>query len=131
MFRWKAIITAAQVALLIAVAACDYKSPAAPSDSTPGPVGAVISITSSGTTPSAVNIATGQSVTFRNDDSVAHEIVSAPVPTYSDCPAINQIGRLEPGQSMQTGALTASRSCGFLDLLRTGDPRWQGTISVR
>ena len=119
------------VAALVLAIGCSYDSPTAPGDLMPGPEGASISITASGLTPNAVTITSGQSVTFVNTDSVAHEIVSAPVPSYDDCPAINRVGRLEPGQRTQTGALTASRSCGFLDLLRTGDSRWQGTIAVR
>lgn len=125
------IIRGGMLALFVVSAGCDYKSPTAPGSSTPGAEGASISITSSGLTPSMVSIATGQSVTFRNDDAVAHEIVSTPVPTYSDCPAVNRVGRLEPGQTMQTGALTDTRSCGFLDLLRTGDSRWQGTVVIQ
>ena len=117
---------------LTAALGCDYEAPAAPdSSTTPGPEGAVISIAATGLTPSTVAIAPGQSVTFVNTDSVAHEIASAPVPTYDDCPAINRVGRLEPGQRMVTGALTDTRACGFLDLLRTADSRWQGTIAVQ
>lgn len=133
MFDSKGFVTGALIALLFAAVGCDYGSPTAPppANSMPGQQGAMISLTSSGLTPIAVAITPGQSVSFRNDDSVAHEIVSAPVPTYSDCPAINSLGRLEPGQTKQTAALTNSRSCGFLDLLRTGDQRWQGTITVQ
>jgi plastocyanin len=125
------IISAGILALFVSIAGCDYKSPTAPDSSTPGPEGATIAITSSGLAPSSVSIAAGQSVTFRNDDSVAHQIVSTPVPSYSDCPAVNRVGRLEPGQTMQTGALTDARSCAFLDLLRTTDGRWQGAITVQ
>ncbi|MGH9373144.1 MAG: cupredoxin domain-containing protein [Vicinamibacterales bacterium] len=127
----KVIIRSGLLALLLSSIGCDYGSPTAPESSTPGPEGASISITSSGLTPNTVSIAAGQSVTFRNDDAIAHEIVSAPVPTYSDCPPVNRVGRLEPGQTMQTGALTGVRSCGFLDLLRTGDGRWQGAIVIQ
>jgi plastocyanin len=134
MFDSKGFITGALMALLFLAVGCDYNSPAAPTPpatSTAGQSGAMISLTSSGLTPATVAITPGQAVTFRNDDSIAHEIVSGPVPSYSDCPAINSLGRLEPGQSKQTAALTESRSCGFLDLLRTGDRRWQGTITVQ
>jgi plastocyanin len=117
---------------LVATLGCDYNdSPSAPDNAVPGPEGASISITAEGLSPSSVTISSGQSVTFTNTDSVAHEIVSAPVPSYDECPAINRVRRLEPGQTLQTGALTSSRSCGFLDLLRTGDSRWQGTINVQ
>ncbi len=121
------------LALILPVIGCGYRSPTAPgmSDTQPGPVGASVTILSTGVTPNTVTIASGQSVTFTSNDSIAHEIVSAPVPTYADCPSINRVSRLEPGQSMQTGALTTSRSCGFLDLLRTDDSKWQGAIVVQ
>lgn len=125
------IISLAMLALLSFAAGCDYSTPTAPDDSEPGPEGAVIAITSSGLTPRSVAIAAGQSVTFRNDDSIAHEIVSGPPPTYTDCPPINRVGRLEPGASVQTGALTDTRSCSFLDLLRINDERWQGSIVIQ
>jgi plastocyanin len=119
----------------VAALGCDYKSPTAPpsagSSSTPGPEGAVISIGSSGLSPNTVMITAGQSVTFVNTDSVAHQITSGPVPSYDQCPAINRVGTLEPGQRMQTGALTSSNACSFLDLMRISDSRWQGTIAVQ
>jgi plastocyanin len=97
----------------------------------PGAEGASISITPSGLSPSVVTIAAGQSVTFVNQDTVAHNIASTPVPTYDDCPPINRVGQLAPGQSVQTGALSVTRSCSFIDLSRVSDPRWQGTITVQ
>src|SRR5262245_28496319 len=111
---------------LVTALACGYSNPMAPSSgssSTPGPQGAVITLGSSGLSPGAVTIASGQSVTFVNNDSVAHQITSGPVPSYDQCPAINRVGTLAPGQQMQTGALTTARSCSFLDLMRTGDSR--------
>lgn len=125
----RAIVFAAP---LIAAAACDYKAPTAPDSQTPaGPEGATVTITSAGLTPATVTIAMGQSVTFVNNDTQVHEVVSGPAPSYDQCPAINRVGRLEPGQSMQTGALSATRTCAFLDLLRIDDSRWQGTIAVQ
>lgn len=120
------------VGSLAAALACGYTSPAAPDSSTPsGPEGASISITSSGVTPGSVTITSGQSVTFVNNDSVPHTISSGPIPSYDECPSINRVGQLNPGQSMQTAALTSARSCSFVDLSRVGDARWQGTITVR
>lgn len=137
MFRSRATRLAARavmLASLLPAIGCGYSSPTSPSnggDSTPGPVGATISITSNGLQPASVTVSAGQSVTFTNNDSVAHEIASEPVPSYSDCPPVNRVSRLEPGQSTETGAFTMPRSCGFLDLLRTNDARWQGTIVVQ
>ena len=131
MVRSRFTVAIGTLVLLMSPIGCNYDSPMAPSDPTPGAEGAVVSITANGLTPATVAIGAGQSVTFRNEDTVAHEIVSAPVPTYTDCPPINAVGRLEPGQSKQTGALTTMRSCGFLDLMRTADARWQGMITIR
>jgi plastocyanin len=128
-FIWQGLLVFGS---LVTALACGYSSPAAPDASTPsGPEGASISITSSGVTPGAVMIAAGQSVTFVNNDSVPHNISSGPVPTYDECPSINRVGQLAPGQRMQTAALSAARSCSFIDLSRTDDPRWQGTITVQ
>jgi plastocyanin len=119
--------------LTLALTGCgDYSSPSEPDPgSPPGPEGAVITITSSGIEPRTVTIAMGQSVTFINNDSIAHDMASDPFPLYSDCPGLNRVGRLEPGESAQTAALAVARSCGFHDLLRNGDTRWHGTINIQ
>ena len=107
-----------------------YSSPTDPG-SPPGQEGAIVTITSSGVEPKTVAIDVGQSVTFVNNDSIAHNMASDPYPRYSDCPAVNRVGSLEPARRMQTGALTVARSCGYHDLLRNTDVRWHGTINVR
>lgn len=107
-----------------------YASPTDPG-SPPGQEGAIVTITSSGVEPKTVTIDVGQSVTFVNDDSIAHNMASDPFPRYSDCPAVNRVGSLEAGRRMQTGAFTVARSCGYHDLLRNADVRWHGTINVR
>jgi plastocyanin len=136
MHRLRSVALATRVALLaltLPAIGCGYSSPTAPSTggTTAGPVGATVTISSTGVSPATVTVAAGQSVTFVNNDSVAHQIASQPIPTYTDCPAINQVNRLEPGQRTDTGAFTNVRSCGFLDLLRTDDTRFQGTVVVR
>lgn len=123
----------AVLALFLPAIGCGYSSPTAPDTggTAPGPAAATITITSTGVSPASVTVASGQSVTFINNDSVAHQIASQPIPTYTDCPAINRVNRLEPGQRMETGAFSSMRSCGFLDLLRTDDTRFQGTVVVQ
>lgn len=120
----------AVVPLALTLNGCDYSSPTDPG-SPPGPEGAIVVITSAGVEPKAVTIAVGQSVTFVNNDSIAHVMASDPFPVYDDCPPVNRVGQLEPGQRMQTGALTVARSCGYHDLSRNGDARWRGTINVQ
>ena len=120
------------IALFSVVEGCNsYKSPTAPSVTTTGPSGATITITPTGLSPSSVTIKSGQSVTFVNNDTVMHNIVSGPVPSYSDCPAINQVSQINPGQKLETAALVTARTCAFLDLMNQNDPRFQGTIIVQ
>ena len=57
-----------------------------------------------------ITVYPGTVVTFVNQDSVNHDIASNPHPTHTDCPEINQVGSLTPGQSKQTAAFGASRS---------------------
>jgi plastocyanin len=116
------------LALALALNGCGYSAPTA---ADPGPQGATVTITSSGVDPRTVTIAYGQSVTFVNEDSVAHEMASDPQPTNDACPSINRVGHLEPGQSTQTGAFPVSRTCAYHDVLAAGDARWQGTIVVQ
>jgi plastocyanin len=121
------------LSLALVPAGCENmeSSPTSPDPIAPGTSAATIMITSSGLEPRTVAIQSGQAVTFINNDSVAHNMASDPHPIHNECPAINQVGNLGPGQQMQSAALTATRSCGFHDLLRDGDPRWQGTIVVQ
>jgi plastocyanin len=98
----------------------------------PGPSGATITITSAGVvSPSSVTINNGESVTFVNSDSRVHEMASDPHPAHTDCPPINALGTLQPGQSRLTNAMTTSRTCGFHDHLNDSNPNLRGTIVIR
>ncbi len=71
-------------------------NPGGPSN--PLPSTATVTISSTGTTTSGAGVAIGGTVTFVNNDSVAHEMSSNPHPVHTDCPALN-IGTLQPQQS--------------------------------
>ena len=45
---------------------------------------------------------------------------SDPHPEHTDCPELNQIGFLNPGQSRQSGNLNTARRCGLHDHERPG-----------
>jgi hypothetical protein len=77
--------------------------------------GNTITITASGASPRELTIAVGQRVTFVNKDTRIHEMHSDPHPQHGDCPQIDQVGFLNPGQSKDTGAFTPARTCGFHD----------------
>ncbi len=115
------VFEAVVVAALVTIAACGgggSSSPSGPSPVTgsPGPSGATITIGSNGAvSPSQVSIATGQSVTFINNDTRAHDMSSDPHPAHTDCPQMNAVSTLSPGQTKLTNAFPSARTCGFHD----------------
>jgi plastocyanin len=81
--------------------------------------------------PKTVQIAVGGHVTFVNNDTRSHDIESNPHPAHTDCPQINQVGPLQPGQSRDTANLSVSRSCGYHDHSSPADTTVQGTIVIQ
>ena len=79
---------------------------------------------------SDLHIYQGGTLTFVNDDFQPHDIMSDPFHIHTDCPAINVVGFLVPGQSRSTEALTQVRSCGFHDHDHEGNPAYHGTAVV-
>lgn len=137
-----AVLGPAVLFVALALGACGGgSSPSSPSPPSvtpaPGPSpspaagGATVTITSAGVSPKQVEIAVGSRVTFVNQDGVTHEIDSNPHPVHTDCPPINEVDVLGPGQSRQTGVFTAARTCGYHDHGQPTNPALQGTIVVR
>jgi plastocyanin len=91
-----------------------------------------ITINSSGVvTPNDITVAVGSRVTFINNDSRTHEMASDPHPDHSDCPAIEQVGFITPGQNKQTGNLTVVRTCGFHDHNDSDNANLKGRIRIQ
>lgn len=123
---------AAAAALIHAAAGCGSDSPSSPT--TPaGPTveTTTITITSSGVSPVAIAVRPGSQVTFINSDTRNHNITSDQHPDHEDCPSINQVGVLVPGQSRQTGNLNTIRTCGYHDHDDAENRRWKGTITIQ
>ncbi len=103
----------------------------APSPS-PSPGSTVtITITSTGVAPQSVTVAQGGRVTFVNNDTRAHDMASNPHPEHTDCPELNSVGFLTPGQSRASGNLNTRRTCGFHDHNRDADTSLRGTITIQ
>lgn len=127
---------AATAALTVVFLACGGSSPTAPSSSGGSSSGSSssatrLTITSSGVSPKELTVSPGTRVTFVNNDSRAHTMTSDPHPEHSDCPEINQVGFLQPGQSRETGNLVAVRTCGFHDHDLPQNEGLKGRIIIR
>ena len=140
-FRILATHTAA-VAALAAMAACGGSSnPAGPSggggaplvgsSGSVGAVGATITIANNAVSPSTVTIAVGQSVTFVNSDSRTHQMQSDPHPAHTDCPSINNVALLSPGQSKTTFGFSGAGTCGFHDHNDSENGSLRGRIVIQ
>ena len=103
--------------------------PAAPPVSPAQP--ASVTITAAGFSPSEVVTPVGSRVTFINADSRPHDMLGGPDHTRLDCPEVDVVGFLVPGQRRETGVFTAPRTCEFHDHNNVGNPAFQGRIIVR
>jgi plastocyanin len=86
-----------------------------PPTSTPPVATTTITITANGVNPQRITVPVGSRVTFVNNDNRNHEMNSDPHPTHGECPAIDDVGFIAPGQTKLTGNLTVARTCGFHD----------------
>ena len=122
---------AASIAALIVMSACGGSSPTSPgggsgggggssvkvkSTGSVGAVGATVTIGANGImNPTQVTIAVNQSVTFVNSDTRSHDMQSDPHPAHTDCPSMENVGLLQPGQSRTTFGFGNSGTCGYHD----------------
>jgi plastocyanin len=91
-----------------------------------------ITITAAGVaTPSELVVPPGTRVLFVNNHNQRHDMTSDPHPEHTDCPPINTVGLLNPGQSRETGNLVTVRTCGFHDHENPDVPGLRGRIVVR
>ena len=89
---------------------------------TPGST-ASITIGAGGFSPKAVCVVPGGSVTFRNGDTVAHDIESGVT-----CTELN-LGSIAAGQN-KTATFATSQTCPFFDAAHSNDAAFQGTVAV-
>ena len=132
---------AAAAAIAITAAACGGSGGSTPTTPTtptsPAPPGgnpstATITIGTDGrVSPATVTIAVGGRVTFINNHNVAHDMASDPHPSHTDCPPMEQVGFLTPGQQRTSGNFNTARTCGFHDHNRETDTGLQGRIIIQ
>ena len=127
-------VRAGSMAILLAACAdCSSSSPSPTLTPTPTPTpgGGTITIASNAVSPRNITIARGSQVTFVNNDSRRHDMYSNPHPEHTDCPEINDVGTLNPGQSRQTGNMNTVRTCGYHDHNQDTVVSLQGTITIQ
>lgn len=129
----------ALAALVLMVAACGGGTDSTPTSPTPPPPtdggggggtqGTTITIGANGVmSPPVLTVSPGTRVTFINNDSRSRDINDDPHPTHGDCPEIQQVRFIQPGETKLTGNLNTVRTCGYHD---HNDPGVRGTIRVQ
>jgi plastocyanin len=91
----------------------------------------VVTITGAGFSPAEVTTTVGSRVTFVNNDTRPHDMLGGPDHTRLDCPEVDVVGFIVPGQTRETGVFGAARTCEFHDHNNVGNPAFQGRIIVR
>lgn len=123
------------VGLAIGIAACGGggggggSSPTAPSPPPPSGVGATITLTANGVSTQTVRIEVGQQVMFVNNGGRGVAVTSDPHPTHENCPPLNEVGFVMPGQS-RAATFTQRGTCSFHDHDNPDDMRFRGNILV-
>jgi plastocyanin len=124
------------VAGLVA-ASCGGGGGSTPTPSTPTtpstPQGQVITVTiqpNGNVEPKEVRVALGESVRFVNNDSRTHEPQSNPHLVHTDCPALNKVGQVPPGQNRTTDPFTVEKVCGYHDHMNPDTAGLAGLIRV-
>jgi plastocyanin len=90
-------------------------APAPTPSPAPAPTTAVITIAGANVSPREVTIAVGGRVTFINNDIIPHDIAGGPDPAHPDCPEIDVVAFLTPGQQRATAPFQTARTCEYHD----------------
>ena len=106
-------------------------SPSAGSGTSTTPSFSTVTISSNAVSPKSLIVPRGSRVTFFNNDNRTHEMNSDPHPAHTDCPEINAVGFLSPGQSRQTDPMNTARTCGYHDHSDAANSSLQGTITIQ
>lgn len=92
----------------------------------------VITINANGVvSPRDLTVPPGTRVMFVNSHNRRHDMTSDPHPDHLDCPELNQVGLLNPGQSRESGNLNAVRTCGFHDHDEPNNANLRGSVVIR
>jgi hypothetical protein len=81
--------------------------------------------------PQVITVALGSQLIITNQDGDVHEMTSDPHPDHRDCPELNAIGFLNPGQTRSSNNLNTPRRCGMHDHGRPDNAALKATITIQ
>ena len=117
--------------LVLALASCGGSPPSTPTPN-PGDNPNQMVISASGVlTPSEITVPAGSRVLFVNNHSRPHQMSSDPHPEHNDCPELDPVGVLAPGQRRETSNLVRVRTCGVHDHEDPDNNALKGRIIIR
>jgi len=89
-----------------------------------------VSITPKGVSPQTLHLDAPVTVTFTNNDSVAHRLEAAPELAFGDCPEMSQLGTLQPGQAGTVVLRTSVSICAYHDSAGPADLAFKGLLVI-
>jgi hypothetical protein len=128
------VLAAGALLFVLTAAACGHSITSPPEQISlldplqPRSEDAAVKISGSGVDPQVLHLNSPITVKFTNADKAAHRLEAAPELGYGDCPAMNQLGTLQPGQ---TGSVPLSGNaviCAYHDAAGPADVNFQGLI---
>jgi hypothetical protein len=89
-----------------------------------------VSITAGGVKPQVLHVDYPVTVTFKNADAVPHRLESAPETIWDNCPEMNAVGTLKPGQSQAVAFSEKDAVCAYQDAGQPTNTAFQGYIAI-
>lgn len=124
--------------IVLAAWACSSSpvAPTPPTSTAPGtpapPAGPpTVTISATGFSPLEITVPLAARVTFVNADRIGRDVVSGLDHITRDCPEVDAVGFLGPGESRETATFDQAKTCRFHEHANVGNPAYQGRIVIR
>jgi plastocyanin len=89
-----------------------------------------VHVTRSGVNPQVLEMHVPVTVTFVNDDTLAHTIEAAPELQYSDCPEMSELRPMAPGGRTTVTFHRGNIICAYHDAAQPGSFAFQGVVAL-
>jgi plastocyanin len=97
----------------IAASSCGSTDPTSPSTETVHTFPQTIMIMEAHPVPEELTIAVGERVSFMNHDRTSYTVAGGREPARRDCPEIDVVGVLNPGDTRTSEPFTTAKTCDF------------------